>query len=134
MNLIKVNTMPSMLDEMDSIISNLFNSYSKKADMWKPNYSIDSDSDRYIIEMEVPGIKKNEITIEAQDKFLRISTKDIDKDRRISISSRAFNKEFNLPDDVVEKNISANLKNGILEIKIPRKAEIKKKAINIAIK
>jgi len=39
-----------------------------------------------------------------------------------------------LPDDVVEKNISANLKNGILEIKIPRKAEIKKKAINIAIK
>ena len=31
-------------------------------------------------------------------------------------------------------DISANLKNGILEIKIPRKAEVKTKAIKIAIK
>ena len=135
MNLIKVDTVPSMLGEMDSIIDNLFNSYSKKLDIWEPNYDIDSNSDKYVIQMEVPGIKKSEIAIETQDQAIKISAKKgAEKDNCSSISSREFEKEFNLPDDVVEKSISANLKNGILEIKIPRKAEVKEKAVKIAIK
>ena len=135
MNLVKVNTIPSMLSEMDSIIDNLFRSYSKNLDIRELNYDIDSDSDKYIIKMEVPGIKKSEIAIEARDQVIKISAKkDIDEDKCSSVSSRAFEKEFDLPDDVIEKNISANLKNGILEIRIPRKAEVKTKAIKIAIK
>ena len=135
MNLMKVNTMPSMLSEMDSIIDNLFKGYSKSLDIRELNYDIDSDSDKYIIQMEVPGIKKSEIAIEARDQVIKISAKkDIDEDNYSSVSSRAFEKEFDLPDDVIEKNISANLKNGILEIRIPRKAEVKTKAIKIAIK
>ena len=135
MNLIKVNTMPSMLSEMDSVIDSLFRGYSKNLDIRELNYDIDSDSDKYIIQMEVPGIKKSEIDIEARDQVIKISAKkDIDEDSLSSFSSRAFEKEFDLPDDVIEKNISANLKNGILEIRIPRKAEVKTKAIKIAIK
>ena len=135
MNLMKVNTMPSMLSEMDSIIDNLFKGYSKSLGIRELNYDIDSDSDKYIIQMEVPGIKKSEIAIEACDQVIKISAKkDIDEDNYSSVSSRAFEKEFDLPDDVIEKNISANLKNGILEIRIPRKAEVKTKAIKIAIK
>ena len=135
MNLVKVNTMPSMLSEMDSIIDNLFRGYSKNLDIRELNYDIDSDSDKYIIQMEVPGIKKSEIAIEAHNQVIKISAKkDIDEDNCSSISSRDFEKEFDLPDDVIEKNISANLKNGILEIRIPRKAEVKTKAVKIAIK
>ena len=135
MNLIKVNTMPSMLSEMDSVIDSLFRGYSKNLGIKELNYDIDSDSDKYIIQMEVPGIKKSEIDIEARDQVIKISAKkDINEDNLSSFSSRAFEKEFDLPDDVIEKNISANLKNGILEIRIPRKAEVKTKAIKIAIK
>ena len=60
--------------------------------------------------------------------------KNIEKDGCSNISSREFEKEFNLPDDAIDKDISANLKNGILEIKIPRKTEVKAKAIKVAIK
>ena len=135
MNLIKVNTVPSIFNEMDSLVDGFFNDYSYNLNMWAPNYDIISDNDKYVIEMEVPGIKKSEIAIEAQDQIIKISTKkDVEKSSYSNISSREFEKEFNLPDDVVDKNISASLKNGILEIKIPRKAEVKTKGIKVAIK
>ena len=135
MNLIKVNRIPSIFDTVDGIFDGLFNNYPYNLNIRIPNYDIASDNDKYIIEMEVPGIKKSEISIEAQDQIIKISAKkDSGKDTHLNTSSREFKKEFNLPDDAVEKNISANLKNGILEIKIPRKAEVKTKAINIAIK
>ena len=135
MNLIKVNTMPTILNRVDGLIDELFNNYPYNLNIWTPNYDIASDNDKYVIEMEVPGIKKSEIAIEAQDQIIKISTKkDTEKSSYSNISSREFEKEFNLPDDAVDKNISANLKNGILEIKIPRKAEVKTKAIKVAIK
>ena len=135
MNLIKVNTMPSILNTVDGLIDGLFNNYPHNLNMRTPNYDIIRDNDKYIIEMEVPGIKKSEIAIETQDQTIRISVKtDAEKNSYSNASSREFEKEFNLPDDTVEKNISANLKNGILEIKIPRKAEVKTKAIKVVVK
>ena len=135
MNLIKLNRMPSIFDAGDGLFNGLFNNYPHDLSMGMPNYDIISDNDTYIIEMEVPGFKKSEISIEAQDQIVKISAKrDSVKNSYSNVSSREFEKEFHLPDDTVEKNISANLKNGILEIKIPRKAEVKTKAINIAIK
>jgi len=135
MNLIKVNRMPSIFDTVDGLFDGLFNDYPSNLSMGMPNYDISSDNSKYTIEMEVPGIKKSEISIEAQDQIIKISAKrDSDNNSYSNASSREFEKEFNLPDDAVEKNISANLKNGILEIKIPRKAEVKTKAIKIAVK
>tara|TARA_B100000902_G_C27288019_1_gene905500 strand:- start:43 stop:450 length:408 start_codon:yes stop_codon:yes gene_type:complete len=135
MNLIKVNRMPSIFDTVDGLFDGLFNDYPNNLSMGMPNYDISSDNSKYTIEMEVPGIKKSEISIEAQDQIIKISAKrDSDNNSYSNASSREFEKEFNLPDDAVEKNISANLKNGILEIKIPRKAEVKTKAIKIAVK
>ena len=135
MNLIKVNTMPSILNVADSLIDGIFNNYPHNLSVWAPNYDITSDDDKYVIEIEVPGIKKSEIAIETQDQIIKISAKkDTEKTSYSNASSKEFKKEFNLPDDAADKNISANLKNGILEIRIPRKTEVKTKAIKIAIK
>ena len=135
MNLIKVNTVPNIFSRMDSLVDGLFNNYSYSLNRWAPHYDITSDNDRYIIEMEVPGIKKSDIVIETQDHIIKIYTKkDIDQNNYSSISSREFEKEFDLPDDAIDKNTSASLKNGILEIQIPRKADVKTKAKKIAIK
>ena len=134
MNLIKVNTVPNIFNRMDNLIDGLFNNYSDSLNKWAPNYDITGDNDRYIIEMEVPGIKKSDIVIETQDRIIKISTKkSVEQNNYSSISSREFEKEFDLPDDAIDKNTSASLKNGILEIQIPRKAEVKTKAKKIAI-
>ncbi len=89
MNLIKINRMPSILNTVDELIDGLFNNYPYNLNIWTPNYDIASDNDKYVIEMEVPGIKKSEIAIEAQDQIIKISTKkDTEKNSYSNISSR----------------------------------------------
>ena len=136
MNLIKVNTMPAIFNRMDNIIDNFFNNYTYNQDMWVPNYDIVSNADEYKILMEVPGIKKGDINLDHQDQVLTVSGGGESKDDNNSLNLQygKLKKEFNLPEDVVEKNISACLENGILEIKIPRKAAIKTKAKKVTIK
>jgi len=136
MNLIKVNTVPTIFNRMDNIIDSFFSNHAYNKDVWTPNYDIDHSINEYKILMEVPGIKKGNVNIEHQDKMLTVSGKKESKDdgNFSNFQYREFEKEFNLPEDVIEKDISAHLENGILEIKIPRKAEVKTKAKKVTIK
>ena len=135
MNLIKVNTMPSIFNRMDNMIDGLLNTYNDS--VWSPRYDVLEDDKEYVISMDVPGIEKKDLNIESQDQMLTISGKRDLKNTQSyynSIDCRKFNKNFNLPEDANDKNIAAQLNSGVLEITIPRKTQIKTKAKKISIK
>merc|ERR1711939_1196083 len=82
--------------------------------------------------MEIPGIEKEDVLIECENEMLNISSV-IKEDEKSNEQFNRFdiidiNRSFYLPDDVDAKKIDAQLKNGILEITIPRKALVKTKA------
>ena len=137
MNLIKVNTVPSIFNRMDSVIDGFFNNsghiYARRA-----KCGINENDNAYSIQMEIPGIEKEDVLIECENEMLNIS-RVIKKDEKPNEQFNRFdvidiNRSFYLPDDVDAKKIDAQLKNGILEITIPRKALIKTKAKKITIK
>tara|TARA_B100001750_G_scaffold76758_1_gene60907 strand:- start:3455 stop:3862 length:408 start_codon:yes stop_codon:yes gene_type:complete len=135
MNLIKVNTIPSIFSRVDNVIDGFFNAYNDSA--WSPRCDILENDAEYVISIDVPGIEKKNITIEYQDQTLAISgRRNLDNDQSYynSIDYGEFNKNFNLPEDANDKGISAGLNSGVLEITIPRKAPIKAKIKKIAIK
>ena len=135
MNLIKVNTMPSIFNRMDNIIDGFLNTYNDS--VWSPRYDVSEDDKEYVISMDVPGIEKKDINIESQDQMLTISGKrDLKNNQSYynSIDYGEFNKNFNLPEDANDKNIAAQLNSGVLEITIPRKTQIKVKAKKITVK
>ncbi|XVN41682.1 MAG: Hsp20/alpha crystallin family protein [Rickettsia endosymbiont of Argas persicus] len=78
---------------------------------------------KYIIIMEVPGFDKNQIKVKVNGNKLFING-NIENKNKEDDSNNYINKSFNyvisLYDDVDQKNISSNLKNGILTISIPR--------------
>ena len=82
--------------------------------------------------------QKNKIAIECLDQKLSISgNREINTDANESFNSSQhgeFKKEFAMPDDVIGKDVNAKLRNGVLEIVLPRQAEIKSKAQKITIK
>ena len=137
MNLIKVNTIPSLFNRMDSMVDSFFNNY-ESVNAWVPRYDITDNDNEYRILMEVPGMQKSELNLDHKDGVLRISGERKVENKNDSfyrsLDYGSFEKDFNLPEDVVENQISAQLKNGILEITIPRKAPIKIKAKKITIK
>jgi len=78
---------------------------------------------QYIVIMEVPGFDKNQIKIKVNGNKLFI-TGNIEEKNKDDESNNYINKNFNyvvsLYEDVDQKNISSNLKNGILTITLPR--------------
>jgi len=137
MNLIKVNTMPSIFNRMDSMVDGFFNN-NGNVHTRHPKYNVIENEKDYSVLMEIPGIDKENILIECDNDVLTISSK-----KEYSENSEAhfnrfesleLNKSFYLPEDIDTKKIGAELKNGILEIMIPRKTPIKTKTKKITIK
>ena len=88
---------------------------------------------KYILEMHVPGFKKEDINMELENGYLKVSAeKTLDSDekenkkyvRRERHSFTKCERSFYVG-DVSEEDIKAKFKNGILEISVPK--EEKKK-------
>ena len=137
MNLIKVNTVPSIFNRMDNIIDGFFDNYGYDQ-VRSPKCNVIENEKEYIVAMEIPGFNRKDISIEHKDDVLTISGKNEYSENSEgyfnSFENLEINKSFYLPEDVEIKKIEANLKNGILVITIPRKTPIKTKAKKITIK
>ena len=146
MTLIKwTNKKPvSIFDEFDSIFNNMhidfpaiFNSDSS----WNPEFEVLNTDSAYIVRGDLPGISKKEVNITIDDNNLIIAGErknDLnDEALRYNYSGIAygkFSKSFNLPDDVKQDKIKANMKNGVLSLEIPRMEIVKNDVKEIAIK
>ena len=119
------NVFPSLMNEFfnDEFGLNFFNR----------NYSVPSvnsieNNDSFEIDLAVPGMKKEEFSIELNDKVLVISSEssnniENDKMRLNEFNFSSFQRSFRVPHSVDQDKIKANYKNGILKIKLPKRKE-----------
>jgi HSP20 family protein len=84
--------------------------------------------DHYLVTVELPGFKKDEVDVEVNKDTLRIyaekkeETKQEDKD--IVHRERAytvFERRLVFPEEVLPQNVEATMHDGILELKVPKK-------------
>jgi len=93
----------------------------------------------YHVEIDLPGLSKEDIKIDLNDKTLTIygerNIKNEIKEEdyyKVESSFGKFQRQFTLPENVDLENISANSKDGVLEIVLPKTQEsVKKKSIEI---
>ncbi len=103
-----------------------------------PNVDIFEKGGEVIIQVELPGVNKDEVDLTITDDRLVIKG-EIKKPEGISeedyiLNERSygpFSRTVNLPTDVDKSSVKANLKNGLLEIVILRKEESKPREIKI---
>ena len=119
------NVFPSLINEFfnDDFGMNFLNrSHSV------PSVNSLENNDSFEIDLAVPGMKKEDFTIELNDKVLVISsetsnTTENDKMRLNEFNFSSFQRSFRVPDSVDQDKIKANYKNGILKIKLPKRKE-----------
>ncbi len=95
----------------------------------------------YHVEIDLPGIKKDDIDIDVENNVLTISGErkvkdEVKEDDYYKIESRygKFSRSFTLPEKVDTENIHAESKDGVLEVVVPKLKEVEKKAKKIKIK
>jgi HSP20 family protein len=148
MKLIKRNTEPST--GFDSMLDHFFNDTflnwpAAPTSNWgkQPAYNIKEEDDHWHVELAVPGMEKSDFKINLENDTLTISTSkseskhestDNYKVRQFGYAS--FTKSFRLPENMInEDEISANYKDGVLYISLPKRDEAKanlKREITIA--
>ena len=85
----------------------------------------------YELDVDLPGFKKDEVTVDLQDGYLTISAaKALDKDEsdqkgkflRQERYAGSMSRSFYVGDDVESADISAKYEDGILKISVPKAA------------
>lgn len=91
---------------------------------------IKEKKDNYIIEMDLPGYEKENISLELKNGYLEVVAKvekeqnDEDKHEKYVHKERFYghcSRSFYLGEDIKEEDIRAEFKNGILKITVPKK-------------
>ncbi len=106
-----------------------------------PSVNTREGEDAYYVEVDLPGIKKEDIDIDVEDNVLTISgERKFSKEEkendyyRIESQYGKFSRSFSLPEKVDVENIHAESKDGVLEVVVPKLKEAEKKAKKIKIK
>lgn len=112
----------------------------EKQAKWNPATDIYDTETDYVLRMEVPGLAKADLNIEVKGPNLsvggerKIDTDTENENGRYRLSERhgnKFQRQFTLPKNVDGKKINATLKDGVLELKIPKPEEVKPQNISI---
>lgn len=119
------NVFPSLMNEFfnDDLRMNFFNRRHSV-----PSVNSVENNDSFEIDLAVPGMKKDDFTIELNDKILVISSdnSNYDQNERTRLNEfnySSFQRSFRVPESVELDKIKANYKNGILKIKLPKRKD-----------
>lgn len=137
----KRSYVPSYADHFfgRDFLSSLF---SDGADYTVPAVNIKENDKNFEIEVAAPGLSKEDFQINLEKNILTVSSKNeenkeekADSFTRKEFSFKSFSRSFSLPESVKVEKISANYKNGVLLIELPKieEAQLEKvKSIKIS--
>jgi HSP20 family protein len=99
-----------------------------EVDPWNPRLDVSEEEDRFLLEADLPGVRREDITIEVQGRSLIVAgqRKIVRRTNRAGYShcerlSGSFRRTIPLPRAVDEERITATLEDGILRLELPKK-------------
>ncbi|MBN2082128.1 Hsp20/alpha crystallin family protein [bacterium] len=131
----------TLRDEMDRLFDDFFSAVPDRNDnngIWSPNVDIREDENNFTIVAELPGMAKEDIDLEVEQNTLAIKgerkfeRKDEGENYHfVERSYGSFYRSFRLPKNVDGEAISAEYKDGLLTVILPKQAEVKPKKVEI---
>lgn len=128
--------------EIDRMFGRFFpsqdNNHSSQKAVWAPRTDLIETDDDYRIDLDVPGMSKDDLKINYQDNKLTVSgertinhSDENEEYVRVERSFGQFHRSFTLPRTVDASNISASYENGVLSVRVPKTETVKPRQIEI---
>lgn len=133
-------TLPSLRDEMEGLLSRI---WEDEPDGWfsgalKPSVDLSETEKAVEVRMDLPGVKRKEIDIQINNNLLTVSgEREVEKEEkgktyhRVERRTGRFSRSFALPCAVAEDRVSAEYKDGILTITMPKTEEAQARKIEV---
>lgn len=125
--------------DLQKDIETLFNG-SLASRTWTPSVEISENGQEYSVEVDLPGLSKEDVKISVEDNILTITgdrkQKKGDESALYHHNERifgSFRRTFNLSKLIDTSAISAVYENGVLKLELPKAEEAKPRQIDIKI-
>jgi HSP20 family protein len=135
-------TLRTLQREVDSLFDRFFDRRGEDTDspsaVWSPSTDLVETDDDFRLHLDVPGMTKDDITINLQNRTLTVSgersserTDESEEFVRVERAFGTFHRTFTLPDTVDADHIEATYDNGVLTISVPKTEERTRRQIEI---
>lgn len=105
-------------------------------DGWSPVADVEEQDDGYVVQVELPGVKREDVTIELVGNELSI-TGEIKEEKRKGVVRKQmrrfgrFDYRISLPDQLDPEKVDAKLKDGVLTVRVPKAERAQRRQIEV---
>jgi HSP20 family protein len=131
----------SLRDELDRLFESPWTELARTSQLlsgWTPALDVHEDKDNFVVQAELPGMKREEIDVSLHDGALSLSgerkTEKKYEEAEVYRTERFFGKfqrTVTLPAPVAADKVKAQYKDGVLTITLPKTEEAKPKQIDV---
>jgi HSP20 family protein len=105
---------------------------------WLPSVDVREEETRFVVQVDLPGVAKQDIEIVAEKGVLTIKgerhavakTADAKYERSERVTGK-FVRRFTLPESAQADAITAKQDNGVLEVSIPKQAKVQPRRVEV---
>lgn len=115
-------------EEMNRLHDHFFSGRGLAKQAFQVAVDIREEDDAFYVDAEVPGLSAEDVKVDVEKNVLTLSgERKVEKEeiedtyRRVERQYGSFTRSFTLPETVDTENISADLKDGVLALRLPKK-------------
>ena len=103
---------------------------------WAPLVDLEETDDAYVVEAELPGVKREDVNVELVGNELTIEGEVKERERKGAVRRRTrrtgrFDYRISLPGHVDAEKIEAKLGDGVLMVRVPKAERAQRRRIEI---
>ncbi|MBZ0118255.1 MAG: Hsp20/alpha crystallin family protein [Sandaracinaceae bacterium] len=124
--------------EMSRLQDNLNRTWGEPRMVFQPSVDIFEEPEAIVLKAEVPGMKSEDVHVHVENNVLTLrGERKLEHEEkkegyhRIERAYGSFSRSFALPKSVDAENIAAELKDGVLTLRLPKRAAPEKRRIEI---
>jgi HSP20 family protein len=132
----------TLRDRMNRLFEEMSGPKSEDQDImagaWAPSVDIYENENEVVLAAEIPGVDEKDVEIKIEDNNLTLrGERKFEKEtkeenyHRIERSYGSFFRSFSLPSYIDQDRIEAEHENGVLKIRMPKRAELKPRKVKI---
>ena len=103
---------------------------------WRPAADVEETDEAYVVELELPGVRRDDISVEFGDGELVVTGELTRRERVGFLRTRTrpvgrFDYRVHLPTDVEQDHVAASLADGVLTVRVPKTEQARRRRIPI---